>query len=264
MPLTVSARAATTAGSCLLDRRALAAPRPMRSCAIHQPNLLPRLSTLAKLYAAHVWVVLDDVQFARQDYQHRARLGALHVPERQQWLSLETHLPNGRATLIRDAQLSDPERAIRRLLQLPAQHYHMSSHWPQVQAALAASVVPGGGNVGTAAIAEASTVALLRHLGWRGTVVRSSDLASSSGRSARLADLTVAVGADTYLCGTGGMRYLDNRPFNQRDLRVYPFRPPTTTDRLWAEATKISAVWAIARFGPARVRIALDDLRVVI
>ncbi|CAN3978238.1 WbqC family protein [Kitasatospora purpeofusca] len=46
-------------------------------CAIHQPNLLPRLSVLAKILAADVWVVLDDVQHARRDYQHHARLGAL-------------------------------------------------------------------------------------------------------------------------------------------------------------------------------------------
>ncbi|MFE6746426.1 WbqC family protein [Kitasatospora purpeofusca] len=45
--------------------------------AIHRPNLLPRLSVMAKILAADVWVVLDDVQYARRDYQHRARLGAL-------------------------------------------------------------------------------------------------------------------------------------------------------------------------------------------
>jgi hypothetical protein len=32
---------------------------------IHQPNLFPRLSTLAKLFSADQWIVLDDVQFAR-------------------------------------------------------------------------------------------------------------------------------------------------------------------------------------------------------
>jgi hypothetical protein len=32
-------------------------------CAIHQPNFLPRLSTLATLYAADIWIILDDVQF---------------------------------------------------------------------------------------------------------------------------------------------------------------------------------------------------------
>ncbi|MFG2955839.1 WbqC family protein [Streptomyces sp. NPDC048291] len=70
-------------------------------CAIHQPNLFPRLSTLAKLFAADRWIVLADVQFARRDYQHRARLAALDDPARQQWLTLPVHLPHGRPTLIR-------------------------------------------------------------------------------------------------------------------------------------------------------------------
>ena len=43
-------------------------------CAIHQPNFFPRLSTLAKLYAADIWISLDDVQFARRDYQHRCQV----------------------------------------------------------------------------------------------------------------------------------------------------------------------------------------------
>jgi len=38
-------------------------------CAIHQPNLFPRLSTLAKLFAADLWIALDDVQFARCHYR---------------------------------------------------------------------------------------------------------------------------------------------------------------------------------------------------
>jgi WbqC-like protein family len=86
----------------------------VRSCAIHQPNLLPRLSTLAKLYAADVWVVLDDVQFTRHNYQHRVRLAALDDPAHRQWLSLETHLPYGRATLIREGAACTAARNTRR------------------------------------------------------------------------------------------------------------------------------------------------------
>ncbi|MFF4157003.1 WbqC family protein [Streptomyces sp. NPDC001678] len=54
-------------------------------CAIHQPNFFPRLTTLAKLFAADCWIVLDDVQFARRDYQHRARLAALDNPADHRW-----------------------------------------------------------------------------------------------------------------------------------------------------------------------------------
>ena len=46
-------------------------------CAIHQPNFFPRLSTLAKLFTADIWIILDDVQFARRDYQHRCHLASV-------------------------------------------------------------------------------------------------------------------------------------------------------------------------------------------
>lgn len=261
MPSTVSAPAATTAGSCPLSLDALLSARPVRSCAIHQPNLLPRHSTLGKLYAADVWVVLDDVQFVRRDYQHRARLAALDDPKQQQWLSIETHLPHGRATLIRDAQLADPQRAARRLGQLPAQHYHASPHWQLLQAALEPAVHTIAEAAGTAAVADATTRALLNLLGWRGTIVRSSAPAASSGRSVRLADLTAAVGAGTYLCGTGGLRYLDRRPFAERQLNVHAFRPPAAAQGLWTGAARITALWALAAYGPSSVGAAFDALR---
>ena len=262
MPSTVSEPAAMTAGSCLFSRAAAPSGTwPVRSCAIHQPNLLPRLSTLAKLYVADIWVVLDDVQFARRDYQHRARLATLDNPQQQQWLSVETRLPQGRATLIRDAQLADPQRATRRLGQLPAQYYHTSPHWQLLHAALEPVAHTLTETTSTAAVAEATTRALLNLLGWRGTVVRSSDLLASSNRSERLVDLTSAVGASTYLCGTGGMRYLDSRPFIERRLNVRAFRPPVAAEDVWTGAAKITALWALAAYGPNCVGAAFDNLR---
>lgn len=83
-------------------------PGPGGLCAVHQPNFLPRLTTPAKLFAADCWIVLDDVQFARRDYQHRARLADLDDPARQRWLTIPTHLPQGRPTLIRDAAIVEP------------------------------------------------------------------------------------------------------------------------------------------------------------
>ncbi|WP_235032230.1 WbqC family protein [Actinacidiphila yanglinensis] len=231
-----------------------------RSCAIHQPNLLPRLSTLAKLYAADVWVILDDVQFARRDYQHRARLAVLDHPEQHQWLSLETHLPYGRATLIRDARLADPARAARRLSQLPAQHYQLSDYWPLLQAVLEPAVHAVTETGRTAAAAEATTRALLNLLRWHGSIVRSGDLSASSDRSMRLADLTAAVNAGTYLCGTGGLRYLDHGPFEERQLNICAFRPPSASEKLWTAASKVSALWALAAYGPTVVAAAFNDL----
>ncbi|MFD5051073.1 WbqC family protein [Streptomyces tendae] len=67
---------------------------------------------------------------ARRDYQHRAHLGALDAPSRQQWLTVPTRLPQGRPTLIRDALIVDLGRARRKTMEMLRQHYGAGPHWP--------------------------------------------------------------------------------------------------------------------------------------
>ncbi len=222
-------------------------PAPGRLCAIHQPNLFPRLTTLAKLFAADYWIVLDDVQFTRRDYQHRARLAAIDAPSRQQWLSIPTHLPSGRPTLIRDALIEEVELARRRTAGMLRQNFGTSPHWPSLAHALDpvwASFATGR----TAVVAETSTRVLLDLLGWRGQIFTSSLLCARPGRSLRLADLAAATGARAYLCGTGGMTYLDPVPFAARNISVAAFQPPLTG--IWSTARRLSALWALASLGP--------------
>nr|WP_065960567.1 WbqC family protein [Streptomyces sparsogenes] len=217
-------------------------------CVIHQPNLFPRLTTLAKLFAADYWIVLDDVQFTRRDYQHRTRLAALDDPQRHQWLTIPTHLPNGRQTAIRDAVIADPTRSRRRLAQMLPHYYQTSPHWR----AFGQLLEPLLGLVTitdkTAQVAEASTRLLLSLLGWSGQIVHSSDLPSRPGRSLRLADLAEATGARGYLCGTGGMKYLETDLFTACGIEVTPFRPPTSGR--WQAAREITAVHFLMQLGP--------------
>lgn len=232
------------------------------ACAIHQPNLFPRLSTLAKLYAADVRIVLDDVQFARRDYQHRARLGALQDPNRWQWLSLAVHLPEGRPTLIKDAVIAEPERSRRRLLLLVEQYYRHSPHWEAVRAAIEGTLAAfDHAEPRLSDVTEASTKALLDAVGWHGELLLSSQTPSGTGRSERLADLATVVGAGTYLCGTGGMGYLQPKLFHNRGIQVRPFvTPPQATGGIWASARQTSALWALATVGPTH----LHDLLAVV
>ncbi|MEV8395854.1 MULTISPECIES: WbqC family protein [unclassified Streptomyces] len=235
-------------------------PAPGGLCAIHQPNLFPRLTTLAKLFAADYWIVLDDVQFTRRDYQHRARLAAIDEPDRQQWLSIPTHLPSGRSTLIRDALIDDVELACRRTAGMLRQTFGTSPHWLSLAQALG-PVLDSFATGRTAAIAETSTRVLLDLLGWRGRILSSSRLSARPGRSLRLADLAAATDARAYLCGTGGMSYLDPVPFAARNITVAAFRPPTTG--IWSTARRLSALWALASLGPdtlaSRLRAVADD-----
>jgi hypothetical protein len=214
-----------------------------RSCAIHQPNLFPRLPTLAKIYAADVWVVLDDVQFNARDFQQRAWLEHPNSA-RGQWLTLPVHRPHGRHSLITDLRLADPATSARRVRHLVRQHYGQCRRWPQLRPLVeeTAAAVQAGSSL--AAVSGLSTRLLLEHMGWRGTVVRSSAFTVRPERSQRLADLTAAVGADEYLCGTGGAKYLDESPFTAQGVSVRYAQVPSIG--ALRERRRTSGLWWLA------------------
>jgi WbqC-like protein family len=220
-------------------------------CAIHQPNFFPRLSTLAKIFTADIWVVLDDVQFARRDYQHRCRLAASTGAFAQRWLTVPVHLPSGRATLIRDIRIIDPATTRQRVARLLKQYYRRSPHWAVVQDPLQEVLDTFDHTDRLAEISQTSTVALLRLLGWPGAIRRSTDLPTSADRSGRLAELTCTVGAGTYLCGTGGAHYLDPWPFAGHRLTTAMFTTPDHGDpRTWQAARRITALHPLLTLGP--------------
>ncbi|GAA0475646.1 WbqC family protein [Streptomyces olivaceiscleroticus] len=233
-------------------------PAPGGLCAIHQPNLFPRLSTLAKLFAADYWIVLDDVQFARRDYQHRARLAALDRPQQRQWLTLPTHLPHGRATLIREARLADPIRSRRRITHMLSQHYRSSPFWPTVRSALVAVIDQFAITDRTAVVAEMSTRILLDLLGWKGQVLHSSEFTARADRSLRLLDLASTTKASGYLCGPGGMKYLRRELFVSRGVPVVPFRTPAVGT--WQGAREISSLSPLLLHGPEDLAEELQSL----
>lgn len=232
-----------------------------RSCAIHQPNFFPRLSTLAKLFRADVWVVLDDVQFNARDYQHRARLAPPEDRHAQRWLSVPVHRPRGRDSRIDELLLADP-KAGRRVEKLIHQFFRRAPYWAAVDKAVEVVLAEFEVAERLATVAEVSTLALLSLLKWPGEARRSSEISSSDERSERLADLTRAVHARTYLCGRGGARYLDEAPFARHNLLVdYPAQPKLAGED---GMRTLSALWAFAVHGPDELRRALTAAPVAV
>jgi hypothetical protein len=216
------------------------------TCAIHQPNLFPRWRTLAKILAADTWVVLDDVQFCRRDYQHRTRLGNVERPGEWQWLTLPVHLPQGRGTIIGDVTLADRRTAQRRVASMIRQYYRRCSNWRLVVDHVDAVTSAIGETSSLSDVAELSTLRLLAAYGWHGSVVRSSTLGHcrpiSAERSARLADLTRAAACNQYICGSGGKSYLDETVFSRASLTVSFFELPAGVDHAIAEFSALGTL----------------------
>lgn len=163
------------------------------------------------------------------------------------------HLPNGRSTRIRDAVVIDSARCQRRVSGMLEQSYARSEHWPRLSTMFAHVVDLIEKTDRLHQIAELSTRILLDAFGWTGSVVRSSDLNARTDRSDRLADLTRAVGADTYICGRGGARYLEPAAFDRLGLTVDYFSQPTwIAPRIWDASQSVSAAWTLAKYGDLR------------
>jgi hypothetical protein len=155
--------------------------------------------------------------------------------------------------LIRDAQLADPRRSREQTGQAVRHCYRRSRHWPQISAALDRVLEGFSSTDRTGVVAENSTRALLDLLGWRGEILRSSRFTTRRERSQRLADLAAVTGASMYLCGPGGLRYLDHGPFEAAHVRVEPFLAPT--DGRWS--SRLSALHTLAALGSAGLASAL-------
>ncbi|MDE9364444.1 WbqC family protein [Luteipulveratus sp. YIM 133132] len=157
------------------------------------------------------------------------------------------HLPSGWSTRIRDAELVEPERCQRRVEGMLAQHLSRTPHWPSLKAALAPLIESIPTSKYLHEIAEHLTRVLLEQAGWRGEITRSSDLVVRQVRSSRLADLAERVGADVYLCGTGGAKYLSEAPFAEHGIQVEYFdRPKRIDPATWEATRRLSAARALA------------------
>lgn len=239
--------------------------RPTRPAlvAIHQPNLLPRLKVLQKVVAAGSWVVLDDVQFARHDWQARCRLRPLHQPQREFWVSVPVRCPDGRTTLISDVRIGSPAKMMQIIEGSIRQAYRRSIHWRwiarylvRLQQRISASLTE---------FCVETTMAALSMLGLSVDVVLASELDGVHGaRSRRLLSLCHHLDAPAYLCGSGGRSYLDRALFERGGVAVlyHEWKTPTVEGepaRLpWRD---VSFLDMIARCGPLATRNHLADWR---
>ncbi len=193
-------------------------PSPTR-VTIHQPNLFPRHKVIQKLAAADIWIVLDDVQFAKREWQNRCTIVPDHGTHTPHWLTLPVRLPRGQATLINEVGLVDSTEALQVARTTVVNAYRHSAGWESAERLVLPALQSGEGSL--TQVCVRSTLALLAGAGAAPTVYYASELALPPGDpSDRIAALTELVGGDEYLCDSGGANYLKLDSFIERDIAV--------------------------------------------
>jgi len=182
--------------------------------AIHQPQFMPWLGYLDKMDRCDVFVFLDTVQYKKNEYQNRNRIKTAHG---WQWLTVPTHYKfpqkinevpvdnsNNWRTKHLHALLTNYGKSpfykkyIEQFSELYEQDWHLLSE-----------------------VNMASVILLKDLLGIRAeTVIASALDGVRDDPSQRLVDICVRLGADTYLSGTDGIKYMDVGMFRDAGINV--------------------------------------------
>ncbi len=171
--------------------------------AIHQPQYLPWLGHFAKLAAADCWIFLDTVQYEKNGWQNRNRI---KTPRGAQWLTVPVRARLG--TLIRDVEIDAGQPWQRKHLEALRVNYARAPHFARYFGDLERLLRRPWRLL--ADLNVEVTRFLAGALGLSRRMVRASELpAASADPTGRLLDLCRAVGADSYLAGQDGARYMD-------------------------------------------------------
>ena len=182
--------------------------------AIHQPQYLPWLGYLAKWAAADVFVFLDTVQYEKNGWQNRNRI---RTAAGTQWLTVPVHAHLGTPIAAVAVDTSQPWQA--RHLHAIELAYCRAPHLAPHHAALCRLLHADWQRLAPVAIASATWLACAVGIA---TPARLASELGVDGRDAtdRLVAICAALGADTYLAGGHGARYLDVGRFRRAGITV--------------------------------------------
>lgn len=193
----------------------------MTTLAAHQPQYLPWLGFFDKVAQADVFVLLDNVQFKKNEWQNRNRIKGASGP---QWITVPVRRRFPQT--IAEVEVRDTEPWRRKHLRALDSNYRRAAHFEEVMAPIAEVLEQRQTRLAPLNIELIRR--LMRQLGIETRIVLGSAVEAREDPTLRLIDLCLQMGADTYLSGAGG-DYLDQSAFAAAgiSLRFQAYRHPT-------------------------------------
>ena len=216
--------------------------------AIHQPNYLPYLGFFEKLRHSDLFVIYDDAQFNKEDFQHRNKIRIYHgwkwltVPvEKKRMPIMDIRIRN--ELLIKGMTWQEAHlKAIR-------DNYKDTPYYALYEDDLEATYTDKYDKL---IDLNMGIINFLKgEFGIRTRIIFASELGFASGSTERLVDLTEALGGDVYLSGPAGRDYLDISLFESRGIGVkfQEFKHPVYKQRYDGFISNMSAIDALFNTG---------------
>ena len=218
---------------------------------VHQPQYLPWLGYFDKMDRADVFVLLDTVQFKKNEWQNRNRIKTASGP---QWLTAPVtyRFPQR----IREVEINNRERWQHRQRQAILTNYRQASCWDFAAPLIEELLTPAWESLSLLNIASVAGLAKL--LGISTPLFVASELPGfPEDPDRRLIAIVKHFGADTYLAGGGGRDYMDLDLYRQSGINVafQEYRHPVYEQRFGPFVPFLSVLDLLFNHGPASLTI---------
>lgn len=219
--------------------------------AIHQPQFLPWLGYFDKMDQAGCFVLLDNVQYKRREWQNRNRI---KTPQGVQWLTVP--VSGDYLALISAVTVEQGDNWRHKHWETLRRSYHRAPCWEGAAASLEAFYTSPWGLLSE--VNGASITWLREKLGITTPLRWASELEGlSEDPTGRLVDICRAVGAETYLSGVDGAKYMDLGQFAAAGIEVIfqHYEHPVYPQLFGDFAAQLSALDLVLNCGPQSLAI---------
>jgi hypothetical protein len=182
--------------------------------AVHQPQYLPWLGYFDKIDRADVFVLLDNVQFKKNEWQNRNRI---KTAQGWQWLTVPVKYKYPQ--LINEVTINDTARWQEKHRKAILTNYTKALHHDYLEEFLAGIFSSAWHLISELNIRVVRRLASL--LGIDTSILVASKLGElPQDPDERLVAITKHFGADTYLAGNGGIQYMDLEKYKNNGIEV--------------------------------------------
>ncbi len=213
--------------------------------AIHQPQFMPWSGYFDKMDRADCFVLLDNVQFKKNEWQNRNRI---KTAQGAQWLTVPVSFRF--PARIEEVEVNGSVNWRNKHLQALRTNYAKAPHWERLCEFLEGFYERDWERL--VEVNRASIKWLRKELGIDTQLRMGSEMEGLSEEpTQRLVDICRQVGADSYLSGVDGARYMEMERFADAGIEVIfqEYEPPTYPQLFGEFVSHLSALDLVLNCG---------------
>lgn len=191
---------------------------------IHQPNYIPWIGFFHKMHRSDVFVLLDTAPYTKNGYQNRCMIKG---PQGAFWLTVPVLTKGRSGQLTKDVDINNSAKWRDKHWKSILQNYSKARCFQQHSDFFEGLYEREWSRL--VDINETIITHIVQELGIQTRLISASTLQVSGGGSELLLSICKSIGADTYLSGPSGKRYLNQQRFEEEAilLRYHDFHHPT-------------------------------------